>query len=253
LHIERIAAAVDAATPGSYTEVARFTSPDKPFTDQDPSDPQSWNLYSYARNNPLKFVDDTGEAVVYADERLKIISEARRQESPTYNSYLKGFEGKGSPDVTVQYGSTANDPDGSPTNGATHAIIAPAVQTCSSATDCAVSSPAALKSATITVNDKLANDTNQTSDTLAHEASHANDARTSPERYGNEKITDANGKVIPHDSRPVEQRAIAGATQSNREVSGFKKQDKEKYTQIEQQKKEQLKQERKRHKENEGN
>ena len=31
----------------------RFTSPDKPFADQDPYDPQSWNLYSYVRNNPL--------------------------------------------------------------------------------------------------------------------------------------------------------------------------------------------------------
>ncbi len=31
----------------------RFTSPDKPFADQTPFDPQSWNLYSYTRNNPL--------------------------------------------------------------------------------------------------------------------------------------------------------------------------------------------------------
>mgnify|MGYP003345271170 FL=1 len=32
----------------------RFTSPDKPFADQFPEDPQSWNLYTYVRNNPLK-------------------------------------------------------------------------------------------------------------------------------------------------------------------------------------------------------
>ncbi len=41
----------------------RFTSPDAPFADQHPANPQSWNLYSYARNNPLRYVDDDGEAV----------------------------------------------------------------------------------------------------------------------------------------------------------------------------------------------
>jgi RHS repeat-associated protein len=40
----------------------RFTSPDKPFADQHPEDPQSWNLYGYVRNNPLAHIDPTGEA-----------------------------------------------------------------------------------------------------------------------------------------------------------------------------------------------
>jgi RHS repeat-associated protein len=38
----------------------RFTSPDEPFADQDAGDPQSWNLYSYAGNSPLFFVDQSG-------------------------------------------------------------------------------------------------------------------------------------------------------------------------------------------------
>ena len=38
----------------------RFTSPDRPLLDQHPDDPQSWNLYSYVRNNPLRFIDPTG-------------------------------------------------------------------------------------------------------------------------------------------------------------------------------------------------
>jgi RHS repeat-associated protein len=38
----------------------RFTGPDAPLTDQSPEDPQSWNLYSYAGNNPLLFFDPNG-------------------------------------------------------------------------------------------------------------------------------------------------------------------------------------------------
>jgi len=38
----------------------RFTSPDAPFADQHPEDPQSWNMYAYVRNNPLKNADPDG-------------------------------------------------------------------------------------------------------------------------------------------------------------------------------------------------
>ena len=38
----------------------RFTSPDAPFADQHPEDPQSWNMYAYVRNNPLKNTDPNG-------------------------------------------------------------------------------------------------------------------------------------------------------------------------------------------------
>ncbi|MGH9971216.1 MAG: RHS repeat-associated core domain-containing protein, partial [Pyrinomonadaceae bacterium] len=42
----------------------RFTSPDKPFVNQLENDPQTWNLYMYARCNPLLYVDPTGEDYV---------------------------------------------------------------------------------------------------------------------------------------------------------------------------------------------
>src|SRR5258708_29376438 len=38
----------------------RFTSPDQPFAGQHAEDPQSWNMYSYVRNNPLRYTDPDG-------------------------------------------------------------------------------------------------------------------------------------------------------------------------------------------------
>ena len=39
----------------------RFTSPDEPLVDQLAENPQSWNLYQYVRNNPLRFTDPVGQ------------------------------------------------------------------------------------------------------------------------------------------------------------------------------------------------
>ena len=42
----------------------RFISPDAALIDQRTSDPQSWSLYTYVRNNPLQFTDPTGTTCV---------------------------------------------------------------------------------------------------------------------------------------------------------------------------------------------
>jgi RHS repeat-associated protein len=41
----------------------RFTSPDDFRNDSATQNPQSWNLYSYGRNNPLRYTDPDGQAV----------------------------------------------------------------------------------------------------------------------------------------------------------------------------------------------
>jgi RHS repeat-associated protein len=44
--------------------MGRFTSPDRPLVDQHPDNPQSWNLYSYVRDSPLRYTDPSGEGSV---------------------------------------------------------------------------------------------------------------------------------------------------------------------------------------------
>jgi|GEM_PF-6974532 len=52
--------------PARYyaSAVERFMSPDAPLIGSDPEDPQSWNLYSYARNRPMNATDPTGHHIV---------------------------------------------------------------------------------------------------------------------------------------------------------------------------------------------
>jgi RHS repeat-associated protein len=58
----------------------RFTSPDFPLIDQWESNPQSWNLYSYVRNNPLKLVDPTGNAAEVTCDTVCQESKQRAEE-----------------------------------------------------------------------------------------------------------------------------------------------------------------------------
>jgi RHS repeat-associated protein len=58
----------------------RFTSPDPPFMDQWELTPQSWNLYSYVRNNPLRLVDPTGNAAEGKCDKICQDSKKRAEE-----------------------------------------------------------------------------------------------------------------------------------------------------------------------------
>jgi len=74
-----------------WNSAGRFTSPDVPLLDQTPEDPQSWNLYTYARNNPLVFVDPTGEAIQLTgneEERKKQLEALRSAVGEQAGAYL---------------------------------------------------------------------------------------------------------------------------------------------------------------------
>jgi RHS repeat-associated protein len=58
--------ALDFAQARYYSSIqGRFTSPDMLFADQYEGDPQSWNLYTYVRNNPCSNSDPTGRETCY--------------------------------------------------------------------------------------------------------------------------------------------------------------------------------------------
>jgi RHS repeat-associated protein len=54
----------------------RFTSSDPENADASLDDPQSWNAYAYARNNPLKYIDPTGEKIELWGNNPSLISDA---------------------------------------------------------------------------------------------------------------------------------------------------------------------------------
>jgi RHS repeat-associated protein len=67
----------DVETGLDYFEARYFSAPQGRFTSPDPSsngiavaDPQSWNLYSYVRNRPTRFVDIGGEWATEIHEQI---------------------------------------------------------------------------------------------------------------------------------------------------------------------------------------
>ena len=63
------------------SDLGRFLAPDPLLDSADPADPQTWSRYAYTRNNPLRFVDPTGENFLDVVEGgLKAIANARIQD-----------------------------------------------------------------------------------------------------------------------------------------------------------------------------
>jgi RHS repeat-associated protein len=66
------------------SNVGRFTSADNFLNDTTARDPQSWNLYTYVRNNPLRYVDPTGEKIYVGDLSDQDEQELLKRVNATY-------------------------------------------------------------------------------------------------------------------------------------------------------------------------
>ncbi|MFN8009043.1 MAG: RHS repeat-associated core domain-containing protein [Terriglobia bacterium] len=74
----------------------RFTSVDPENSGAVPDDPQSWNAYAYARNNPLYYIDPTGEAYNYCPSESDSCYEVADEDFKKFQEDNKGkliFEG----------------------------------------------------------------------------------------------------------------------------------------------------------------
>ena len=69
----------------------RWSSPERPFADQFSGNPQSWNLYGYVRNNPLRFVDADGHEVDLGNTDKKQRDEAQKRILANVNSKERGL------------------------------------------------------------------------------------------------------------------------------------------------------------------
>lgn len=57
--------------------LGRFITSDYFVNDTHIGNPQSWNLYAYARNNPLRFTDPTGEEIENTDDKKHKLSQSQ--------------------------------------------------------------------------------------------------------------------------------------------------------------------------------
>jgi RHS repeat-associated protein len=116
--------------------MGRFMSPDAPV-DQHPDDPQSWNLYSYVRNNPLSLTDPTGDyacgqmtddqctgfgkMLTQAQSVLDAANKAGTINSDQYDAATKAIGAYGTLNdgngVTVNVGATGGNPGNTRADG----------------------------------------------------------------------------------------------------------------------------------------
>jgi len=97
------------------SSMGRFTRPDPiMFSKQKLLDPQQWNMYSYARNNPLRFLDPTGLYVCNGTKAqcAKIEDALAKAREAANSKDLSAKERAAIKRVTDFYGKANDDSDG---------------------------------------------------------------------------------------------------------------------------------------------
>jgi RHS repeat-associated protein len=163
------------------SSMGRFMSPDS-GVDQHPADPQSWNLYSYVRNNPLTSIDPSGDymcgasmtaaqcdsfqgSLNHAQTAADQIKATYGADSTQYKDAERAINSYGAENVangvTVNIGNTAYPGQTTATDGAAKTDLNPTGQNIQ-----------------VTINSGLfgSGDANGISATVAHEGSHVGDA-----------------------------------------------------------------------------
>lgn len=186
---------------------------------------------SYANNSPLVLVDTDGHDLKVAKELQGTVN-TLRQQSPAFDSALHAYEGANSPNLTITFGATPNDPSGVPSIGNTDLplVASPAIisDPKTPSDDGTVYSTPKDSTTTITISDSIKGDAKAVSNVTKHEVGHAVDGRTNTNQYGHDsqKTKETNGKT-PHDDRPEEKRANAFKDVVTKEQKQYQKDHKQ--------------------------
>ena len=95
------------------SRTARFTTVDPVYTwRENLADPQRWNRYAYARNNPLRYTDPDGREITYASPQLRTFFAFLAARSEAVRATLALYEGPNNPNLTISQAALGKDSDG---------------------------------------------------------------------------------------------------------------------------------------------
>jgi RHS repeat-associated protein len=85
----------------------RFMSPDDFTKDSDVHDPGSWNKYAYARNNPLRYVDPTGEEATVSNTGCSTSSNGQQTCNLSVTATIAIYSVNGTTDAQLKQAQSA--------------------------------------------------------------------------------------------------------------------------------------------------